>query len=144
MRIGRCSAADAESDTCKISMATIVSRRSSVKNEASMATIISRRSGSIRGVEGGVEKILASIKQKSEKYKYSPLLQRIREVSTQIMQCHHATMKKHTGCSASLAITLGSYRITLCTSLLHIIIIILLLEELSGIFTISYHDYWWS
>ena len=49
-----------------------------------MATIVSRRSGSIRGVEGGVGKILASIKQKSEKYKYSPLLQRIREVSSSI------------------------------------------------------------
>ena len=65
-------------------MATIVSRRSSVKNDASMAAIVSRRSGSIRGVEGGVEKILESIKQKSEKYKYSPLLQRIREVSARI------------------------------------------------------------
>ena len=63
----------------RASMATIVSRRSSVKNDA---TIVSRRSGSIRGVEGGVEKILASIKRKSEKHKYSPLLQRIREVST--------------------------------------------------------------
>ena len=66
----------------RASMATIVSRRSSVKNDASMATIVSRRSGSIRGVEGGVEKILASIKRKSEKHKYSPLLQRIREVNT--------------------------------------------------------------
>ena len=65
-------------------MATIVSRRSSVKNDASTAAIVSRRSGSIRGVEGGVEKILESIKQKSEKYKYSPLLQRIREVSARI------------------------------------------------------------
>ena len=47
-----------------------------------MATIVSRRSGSVRGVEGGVERILASIKRKSEKYSVSPLLQRIREVSS--------------------------------------------------------------
>lgn len=73
-------------------MATIVSRRSSVKNDTSMAAIVSRRSGSIRGVEGGVEKILASIKQKSEKYKYSPLLQRIREVSTRTGLHLHALM----------------------------------------------------
>ena len=47
-----------------------------------MATIVSRRSGSIRGVEGGVEKILASIKEKSEKINNSPLLQRLRDVGT--------------------------------------------------------------
>ena len=80
------------------SMATIVSRRSSVKNDASMATIVSRRSGSIRGVEGGVEKILASIKQKSEKHKYSPLLQRIREVSTHTASSYY---HENTGSSAS-------------------------------------------
>lgn len=50
--------------------------------KASMATIVSpRRSGSIRGVEGGVEKILASIKKKSENVDHSPLQRRIRNVS---------------------------------------------------------------
>ena len=52
-----------------------------------MATIVSpRRSGSIRGVEGGVEKILASIKKKSENLAdHSPLMRRIRKVSMKLL-----------------------------------------------------------
>ena len=52
--------------------------------KTSMATIVSpRRSGSIRGVEGGVGKILASLKTKTENVDYSPLQMRIHNVSAQ-------------------------------------------------------------
>ena len=51
-----------------------------------MATIVSpRRSGSIRGVEGGVEKILTSIKKRSETLDHSPLMRRIRKVSMKVL-----------------------------------------------------------
>ena len=51
-----------------------------------MATIVSpKRSGSIRGVEGGVEKILASLKKRSENEDHSPLMRRIRNVSMKLL-----------------------------------------------------------
>ena len=50
---------------------------------SSMATIVSpRRSGSVRGVEGSVGKILASIEKRSDSFDHSPMMRRIKNVST--------------------------------------------------------------
>lgn len=45
-----------------------------------MATIVSKRSGSVRGVEGNVDRILSSLREKSERRRNSAVLQKIQEV----------------------------------------------------------------
>ena len=62
-------------------------RNSAPARAESMATLTSssivspRRSGSIRGVEGSVEKLLASFEKKTDNFDHSPLMRRIKSVS---------------------------------------------------------------
>lgn len=62
-------------------------RNSAPARAESMATLTTssivspRRSGSIRGVEGSVEKLLASFEKKTENFDHSPLMRRIKSVS---------------------------------------------------------------
>ena len=45
------------------------------------STIFSRRSGSVQGISGGVERLLNLFREKSERLKESPTLEKLREVS---------------------------------------------------------------
>ena len=64
------------------SMATLATTNNSATALCSSTTIASsRRSGSIRGVEGSVGKLLASFEKKTENYDHSPLMKRIKSVS---------------------------------------------------------------
>ena len=51
-----------------------------------MASIVVGRSGSVRGMKGGVGKILSELKEKSERLEGSTVLQKLRKVSS-FAQC---------------------------------------------------------
>ena len=63
------------------SMATLATANNSAAALSSTSIASSRRSGSIRGVEGSVEKLLAAFEKKTENYDHSPLMKRIKSVS---------------------------------------------------------------
>lgn len=46
----------------------------------STAALLMGQTGSVRGLKGGVQKLLAELKEKSERLEESPVLQKLREV----------------------------------------------------------------
>lgn len=63
------------------SMATLATTNNPAAALGSTSITSPRRSGSIRGVEGTVGKLLASFEKKTENYDHSPLMKRIKSVS---------------------------------------------------------------
>ncbi len=48
----------------------------------SMTALVLGHSGSVRGLKGGVQKLLAELREKSERLEESPVLQKLREVAS--------------------------------------------------------------
>ncbi len=46
----------------------------------SVAALVMGHTGSVRGLKGGVQKLLAELREKSERQEESPVLQKLREV----------------------------------------------------------------
>ncbi len=61
---------------CQFAITTISARRMSV------AALVLGHTGSVRGLKGGVQKLLAELKEKNERMDESPVLQRLREVAS--------------------------------------------------------------
>lgn len=55
--------------------------RRDLRSKMSVAALVLGHTGSVRGLKGGVQKLLTELREKNERLEESPVVQRLREVS---------------------------------------------------------------
>lgn len=85
--------------------------------------LVSRVSGSVRGVDGGVEKILKALRRKSERVSSSPVLRRLREEEEEEEESQDGECGKKKGKVVLYVTSVKAIRKTheMCKQVLHIL-----------------------